>query len=123
MQREHEAVLERLLALILDHVQLVKAGVRRWQPLLRPVRLVDLEALRAPDALQWSSDTPQQTVQLLNAHRLPLQHPKKGTTATHPCAPPPTTACLKDEGIMQALAQALIRAAHLQGLEAIQGHL
>ena len=52
MQRQHEAVLEGLLALILDHVQLIEAGVRCRQPLLRPVRLVDLEALRAPNALQ-----------------------------------------------------------------------
>ena len=64
MQRQHQAVLKDLLALVLDHVQLVEAGVGCRQALLRPVRLVDLEALRAPNALQQTSDMPQQTAQL-----------------------------------------------------------
>ena len=52
MQREQEAVPQLLLGLVLDQVQLVEAGVRGRQALLRPVRLVDAEALRPADALQ-----------------------------------------------------------------------
>ena len=52
MQREHEPVAQPLLALVLDQVQLVEARVRRRQLLLRAVRLVDAEALRAADALR-----------------------------------------------------------------------
>ncbi len=52
MQGQHEALLEDLLALIFDKVQLVKAGVCRRQALLWAIRLVDLEALRSPNALQ-----------------------------------------------------------------------
>ena len=45
MQGDHEAVSQLLLALILNQVQLVEAGVRRGQLLLAPICLVNRELL------------------------------------------------------------------------------
>ena len=52
MKSQHKAVLQILLAFVLDQVQLVEAGVRSRQALLRPIGLVNLEALRPSDPLQ-----------------------------------------------------------------------
>lgn len=57
MQGDHEAITQLLLALILDQVQLVEAGVRCGQLLLAPVRLVDRELLRTANALHINTTT------------------------------------------------------------------
>ncbi len=57
VQRQHEAVPQQLLALILDQIQLVEARVRGGQLVLRPIRPVDLKLLRPTNALHPRSKT------------------------------------------------------------------
>ena len=72
MQRQHQPVLEGLLALILDEVELVEACVCCWQACLRPVCLVYLESLRPTDALQ----SPNSCVELMCQASLYNQPPQ-----------------------------------------------